>query len=148
MVYLSAKICRPWVSNLFADLQISAEDHLYNMINLGKFLVKTTFKTLGKSWKSDSWTTSFAQVVKVFNAFYVPYNNQFVLPAGYLHHFNFNSDQPMYLNYAITGATIGHEMIHGFDSQGRDWDKNGNGVKSVQYAYHNYRFCNFVDGLQ
>ena len=141
MVYLSAKICIPLVSNLFADLQISAEDHLYNMINLGKFLVKTTFKTLGKSWKSDSWTTSFAQVVKVFNAFYVPYNNQFVLPAGYLHHFNFNSDQPMYLNYAITGATIGHEMIHGFDSQGRDWDKNGNGVKSVQYAYHNYRFC-------
>ena len=101
------------------------------MKNLGKFLVKTTYAKLGKIWASDDWTNSMAQVVKVVNAFYAPYTNQFVLPAGYLHRFNFNSDQPMYLNYAIAGATIGHEMVHGFDSSGRNWDKKGNVKKHI-----------------
>ena len=66
-----------------------------------------------------------AQVVKVFNAFYNPSLNQFVLPAGYMHRFNFDIDQPMYLNYPVNGATIGHEMLHGFDNSGRNWDKKG-----------------------
>ena len=65
------------------------------------------------------------QVVKVFNAFYAPWTNEFIIPAGFLHQFNFNSDQPMYLNYPTTGSTVGHEMIHGFDSNGRNYDKNG-----------------------
>ena len=108
------------------DLQISKDNHLSNLRNLGKFLTEKTYAKIGKSWEPDDWTNSLALVVKVFNAYYRPDLNQFVLPAGYLHHFNFNSDQPMYLNYPITGATIGHEMLHGFDSDGRNWDKNGN----------------------
>ena len=88
-------------------------------------MTKKTLEKVGQEWRSDFWTNSLVQVVKVFNAFYAPWTNEFIIPAGFLHQFNFNSDQPMYLNYPTTGSTVGHEMIHGFDSNGRNYDKNG-----------------------
>ena len=108
------------------DLQISSENHLNNLKNIGKFLTKKTFSKIGPNWVYEAWTGELPQIVKVFNALYYPWLNSFVMPAGYIHHFNYDSDQPMYLNYPITGATIGHEIIHGFDSNGRNYDKNGN----------------------
>ena len=110
--------------DVYLDLKIS-DDHLSNLKNIGKFLTQKTLGKIDTEWKSNEWTNSLVQVVKVFNAFYAPWTNEFVIPAGFLHQFNFNSDQPMYLNYATTGSTIGHEMIHGFDSTGRNYDKNG-----------------------
>ena len=107
------------------DLQISQDDHVGNIKNIGKFLTTKTFSKLGKTWTANDWTNSMAQVVKVFNAYYRPDLNQFVLPAGFMHHFNFDIDQPMYLNYPLNGMTIGHEIIHGFDDSGRNWDKKG-----------------------
>ena len=110
--------------DVYLDLQIS-DDHLSNLKNIGKFLTQKTLGKIDTEWKSNEWTNSLVQVVKVFNAFYAPWTNEFVIPAGFLHQFNFNSDQPMYLNYPTTGSTVGHEMIHGFDSTGRNYDKSG-----------------------
>ena len=105
---------------------MSKDDHVENIKNLGRFLTTKTFSKLGKSWTKNDWTNSMAQIVKVWNAYYRVDLNQFVLPAGYMHHFHFNIDLPKYLNFASIGKTMGHEIVHGFHGTGRDYDKEGN----------------------
>ena len=113
---------------------MSKDDHVGNVKTLGRFLTKKTFSKLGKSWSANDWTNSLAQVVKVDNAYYRPDLNQFVLPAGFMYQFLFDIDQPMYLNFASNGMTIGHEILHGFDNDGRNWDKKGgfNDINNIQ----------------
>ena len=62
---------------ILLDLQITT-DHLSNLKNIGKFLVKKTLEKVGQKWSSDFWTNNLVQVVKVFNAFYAPWTNEFV----------------------------------------------------------------------
>lgn len=47
------------------------------------------------------------------------------IPAGFLKSF-FQADRPQYINYGTIGTMIGHEITHGFDNQGRKYDKDGN----------------------
>ena len=60
------------------------------------------------------------------NAYYSPLKNEIVFPAGILHFpfFDFEADDA--INYGGIGAVIGHEMTHGFDDQGRQYDADGN----------------------
>jgi len=60
------------------------------------------------------------------NAFYDPGQNEMVFPAGILQSPIFDPDRDPALNYAALGWAIGHEMTHGFDDQGRQYDKHGN----------------------
>ncbi|CAF1552281.1 unnamed protein product, partial [Rotaria sp. Silwood1] len=73
-----------------------------------------------KDWGSSPPTT--------VNAFYSPPRNQISFPAGILQMPFFNKDAPKYLNYGGIGAVIGHEITHGFDDSGRQYDKDGNRV--------------------
>ncbi len=61
----------------------------------------------------------------VVNAFYNPLGNTFVLPAGILQPPFFDPDADPAENYGGIGAVIGHEMSHGFDDQGRQFDGDG-----------------------
>ena len=60
------------------------------------------------------------------NAYYNPTTNEICFPAGILQYpfFDMNADDAF--NYGAIGVVIGHEMTHGFDDQGRQYDKNGN----------------------
>ena len=60
------------------------------------------------------------------NAFYSPLENSIQFPAGILQGVFFSSERPNYLNYGAIGWVIGHEISHGFDDQGRQFDKDGN----------------------
>jgi len=60
------------------------------------------------------------------NAYYSPSNNEIVFPAGILGPPFFNATADDAVNYGAIGAVIGHEMTHGFDDQGRQYDAKGN----------------------
>jgi putative endopeptidase len=60
------------------------------------------------------------------NAYYNPSNNEIVFPAGILQTPFFNATADDAVNYGAIGAVIGHEMTHGFDDQGRQFDLHGN----------------------
>ena len=113
------------LDNYYKDLHISKDSHPSNIKAIAKFLIKTSFANMRKKWNPDSWTLETHQTVNVVNAYYSPYLNEFTIPAGYLQNFTYDFEHPMYLNFATTATTVGHEIIHGFDDQGRLFDENG-----------------------
>ena len=70
----------------------------------------------------DEWHMSPQTV----NAYYNPTTNEICFPAGILQPPFFSSEYDDAVNYGAIGVVIGHEMTHGFDDQGRQYDKNGN----------------------
>ena len=98
------------------------------MKEIGRFLANKAFSKMGQKYDSNAWTDEFHQIVNEVNAFYHRYLNQFVIAAAYLQGVYYGYDRPMYLNFGASGTTIGHEIIHGFDSNGRNYDKNGKAV--------------------
>ncbi|XP_072047026.1 neprilysin-like [Amphiura filiformis] len=62
----------------------------------------------------------------VVNAYYSSSRNTIVFPAGILRPPFYHKDSPWYLNYGGIGAVIGHEITHGFDDRGRQYNKDGN----------------------
>uniref|UniRef100_A0A8C3SEM4 Membrane metalloendopeptidase like 1 n=1 Tax=Chelydra serpentina TaxID=8475 RepID=A0A8C3SEM4_CHESE len=81
-----------------------------------------SLKKLRERVDQDIWIIGAA----VVNAFYSPNRNQIVFPAGILQPPFFSKHQPQALNFGGIGMVIGHEITHGFDDNGRNFDKDGN----------------------
>jgi len=81
-----------------------------------------TEKHVGKPVDRDEWYMTPQQV----NAYYNPPTNEICFPAGILQYPFFDMEADDAFNYGAIGVVIGHEMTHGFDDQGRKYDKNGN----------------------
>ncbi|UJR14935.1 hypothetical protein I4U23_001917 [Adineta vaga] len=96
-----------------------------NVIKLLQIKSRESLQRLREVVDRKAWGTSPPTVV---NAFYTPSRNQISFPAGILQTPFFNKDAPKYLNYGGIGAVIGHEITHGFDDNGRQYDKDGNRV--------------------
>lgn len=79
-------------------------------------------KTYNKPVDRDEWHMSPQTV----NAYYNPTTNEICFPAGFLQAPLFDLYADAAANYGSIGVVIGHEMTHGFDDQGRQYDKNGN----------------------
>ena len=79
-------------------------------------------KHAGKPVDRDEWYM-YPQTV---NAYYNPTTNEICFPAGILQRPFFDMEADDAFNYGAIGVVIGHEMTHGFDDQGRQYDKNGN----------------------
>lgn len=93
-----------------------------NMINASKFMIANNMAKFGKPVDKTEWYMSPQTV----NAYYNPSFNEIVFPAAILQppFFDFRNDPAV--NYGGIGAVIGHEISHGFDDQGAQFDENGN----------------------
>ncbi|XP_065287972.1 neprilysin-1-like isoform X2 [Dermacentor albipictus] len=83
--------------------------------------IRTLLLLRRKPDKKNSWITAPA----VVNAFYSPSKNEMVFPAGILRDSLYQHGLPASINYGAIGTIIGHEMIHGFDDLGKQFDEDG-----------------------
>ncbi|UJR31747.1 hypothetical protein I4U23_019225 [Adineta vaga] len=101
------------------------ESYIHNILLILRLKAKENFKVFRTPVDRKAWGSTPPTVV---NAFYIPSKNQITFPAGILQMPFFNKDAPKYLNYGGIGAVIGHEITHGFDDNGRQFDKDGNRI--------------------
>src|SRR6202043_1618666 len=88
----------------------------------GAFARKIELAKIGKPSDPAEWSMTPPTV----NAYYEPTRNEIVFPAGILQPPFFDAQADDAVNYGAIGAVIGHEMTHGFDDQGRQYDPAGN----------------------
>ncbi len=108
----------------FSGLAIDpAKSYYENIQECARFLLSDMLdKTLGKPVDKDKW----GMTPQTVNAYYNPTTNEICFPAGILQPPFFDADADDAFNYGAIGVVIGHEMTHGFDDSGRNYDKDGN----------------------
>lgn len=108
----------------FSSLDIDRSSYVENTIKINRFWIKRNFDRLGNPVDREEWSMT----PQTYNAYYNPSNNEIVLPAAI---FIIPGVEDSQLDdavvYSYAGAsTIGHELTHGFDDQGRQFDAKGN----------------------
>uniref|UniRef100_A0A8C9Z724 Phosphate regulating endopeptidase homolog, X-linked n=1 Tax=Sander lucioperca TaxID=283035 RepID=A0A8C9Z724_SANLU len=105
------------------QLGFSENDYYGNVMQTLKFIAQSDITWLRKSVPRTEWFTNPTTV----NAFYSSSTNQIRFPAGELQKpFFWGKEYPRSLSYGAIGVIVGHELTHGFDNNGRKYDKNGN----------------------
>ncbi|NWS38280.1 NEP protein, partial [Probosciger aterrimus] len=105
----------------YQELDYKEEEYFENIIQNLVFTQKKRLKKLREKVDKEEWISGAA----VVNAFYSASRNQIVFPAGILQPPFFSASQPRSLNYGGIGMVIGHEITHGFDDNGRNFNENG-----------------------
>ncbi|XP_076451587.1 endothelin-converting enzyme homolog isoform X3 [Babylonia areolata] len=103
-------------------LYINESEYFQNNIRNLKFILRKNAEKLRKPPKENVWGMTPPTV----NAYYTPTKNEIVFPAGILQAPFYDKNFPKSLNFGAMGVVMGHELTHGFDDQGREFDKNGN----------------------
>ena len=106
----------------YDGLEIKRNDFLGNLRRSNQWIYQENINKLGKPVDKTEWGMTPPTV----NAYYSPPKNEIVFPAGILRFPFFDFDADDAINYGGIGAVIGHEMTHGFDDQGRQYDADGN----------------------
>lgn len=118
-----AKIGYPDKWRDYSDLNVSADIPLWeNVVRIATFEDNFWLQKIGQKKDPTIWYMNAHEV----NAYYDPSTNEICFPAGILQYpfFDMNADDAF--NYGAIGSVIGHEMTHGFDDSGRQFDKEGN----------------------
>ncbi|XP_012341467.1 neprilysin-1-like isoform X2 [Apis florea] len=110
------------LSKEYVMLNITENHFLENVLAVLRYDAYHNLEKLRKPVDKDKWSTEPA----VVNAFYNPNKNDIVFPAGILQPLFYSQHFPKSLNYGGIGVVIGHEITHGFDDKGRQFDKDGN----------------------
>ncbi|XP_071446832.1 neprilysin-1-like [Hetaerina americana] len=110
------------LSHEYEALNITEDCFIENILSVLKFDASQNLEKLRQPVNKDKWSTEPA----VVNAFYNPNKNDIVFPAGILQPLFYSQHFPKSLNYGGIGVVIGHEITHGFDDKGRQFDKDGN----------------------
>jgi putative endopeptidase len=106
----------------YSSVQMSRNSYLENDMNASEFLNKENYDKIGKPVDLTEW----GMLPQTVNAYYNPVMNEIVFPAAILQPPFFNVDADDAVNYGGMGVVIGHEITHGFDDQGRQFDAQGN----------------------
>jgi putative endopeptidase len=117
----AVKIGYPNKWRTYDALEIDVTDLLGNVRRSRAFEWAYDLGKLGRPVDPEDWFTTPQTV----NAYYSPTRNEIVFPAGILQAPFFDPNADMAVNYGGIGGVIGHEMIHGFDDQGRKADGHG-----------------------
>jgi putative endopeptidase len=111
---------RKWID--YSALVIKPDDLVGNVMRARCFEDARQIAKLGKPIDREAWLMTPQTV----NAYYDASMNEIVFPAAYLQLPNFNPAADDAANYGSIGATIGHEISHGFDDEGSQYDGDGN----------------------
>ena len=106
----------------YSSLTIEADGYLENSLRASRFEFRRNVAKLGTAIDRGEWGMTPPTV----NAYYNPTMNEMVFPAGILQPPLFHVEADAAANYGNTGATIGHELTHAFDDEGRQFDASGN----------------------
>jgi putative endopeptidase len=106
----------------YSTLKIDRGPYVLNVLRANQFLVKRDLNKIGKPIDRSEW----GMTPQTINAYYNPSMNNLNLPAGILQFPFFDPDAPEAINYGSIGFVMGHEMTHGFDDQGAQFDGYGN----------------------
>jgi predicted metalloendopeptidase len=109
-----------WID--YSTLVIDRGPYILNVLRANDFNMKRDLAKIGKPVDRTVWGMTPPTV----NAYYNPNMNEIVFPAGILQPPFYSKNADDAVNYGGIGAVIGHEMTHGFDDQGRQYDGKGN----------------------
>jgi putative endopeptidase len=108
----------------FSAMKIGTESFVQNVMNANAWWSNYNINKLGKPVDRDEWEMT----PQTYNAYYNPSNNEIVLPAAQMVVPGYRDEElDDAIAFGYTGAsTIGHEITHGFDDEGRQFDEKGN----------------------
>lgn len=106
----------------YSKLEIKNDSYWANVCRASEWGFNDMCCRIGKPVDKDEWLMTPQTV----NAYYNPSTNEICFPAAILQPPFFNMEADDAANYGAIGVVIGHEMTHGFDDQGRQFDKDGN----------------------
>lgn len=106
----------------YSKLEIKYDSYWANVCRASEWGFNDMYSRIGKPVDKDEWLMTPQTV----NAYYNPSTNEICFPAAILQPPFFNMEADDAANYGAIGVVIGHEMTHGFDDQGRQFDKDGN----------------------
>ncbi|TWV13065.1 M13 family metallopeptidase [Bacteroidaceae bacterium HV4-6-C5C] len=106
----------------YSNMEFKGDNYWSNITRANAWAYNRMLAKAGKPVDKDEWLMTPQTV----NAYYNPTTNEICFPAGILQYPFFDMKADDAFNYGAIGVVIGHEMTHGFDDQGRQYDKDGN----------------------
>ncbi|HEY0010533.1 MAG TPA: M13 family metallopeptidase [Candidatus Paceibacterota bacterium] len=119
---VSIKLGYPNTWKSYRGLVVRPDDHFGNLARANAYELRRMLNKLGKPIDRAEWF----MYPHTVNAYYAPSMNDIAFPAGILQHPFFDLASDDAVNYGAMGMTVGHELTHGFDDEGSQFNANGN----------------------
>lgn len=104
------------------EFEVHEKTYFKNILNSIRFSIQLSVKKIRQEVDKSTWLLP----PQALNAYYLPNKNQMVFPAGILQPTLYDPEFPQSLNYGGIGTIIGHELTHGYDDWGGQYDRSGN----------------------